>query len=141
MYKRQISTRIEIGPKDIEKNQCVIVRRDTREKIVVSLDEVNEKLAEVLETMQNDMLEKAKAFLASHINDAHDYNEFKAIAETKPGFIRAMWCGDEACENKIKEDTTVTSRCMPFGDQEQISDVCVCCGKPAHKLVYWGKAY
>ena len=91
--------------------------------------------------MQNDMLEKAKAFLASHINDAHDYNEFKAIAETKPGFIRAMWCGDEACENKIKEDTTVTSRCMPFGDQEQISDVCVCCGKPAHKLVYWGKAY
>ena len=65
----------------------------------------------------------------------------EAVAETKPGFIRAMWCGDEACENKIKEDTTVTSRCMPFGDQEQISDVCVCCGKPAHKLVYWGKAY
>ncbi len=136
-----IPVRIELGPKDIEKNQCVIVRRDTREKTIVSLDEVNEKLAEVLETMQNDMLERAKAFLASHINDAHDYNEFKAIAETKPGFIRAMWCGDEACENKIKEDTTVTSRCMPFNDQEQISDVCVCCGKPAHKLVYWGKAY
>ena len=136
-----IPVRIELGPKDIEKNQCVIVRRDTREKIVVSLDEVNEKLAEVLETMQDDMLERAKTFLAGHINDAHDYNEFKAIAETKPGFIRAMWCGDEACENKIKEDTTVTSRCMPFNDQEQISDVCVCCGKPAHKLVYWGKAY
>ena len=136
-----IPVRIELGPKDIEKNQCVIVRRDTREKIVVSLDEVNEKLAEVLETMQNDMLERAKTFLAGHINDAHDYNEFKAIAETKPGFIRAMWCGDEACENKIKEDTTVTSRCMPFNDQEQISDVCVCCGRPAHKLVYWGKAY
>ena len=136
-----IPVRIELGPKDIEKKQCVIVRRDTREKIVVSLDEVNEKLAEVLETMQNDMLERAKTFLAGHINDAHDYNEFKAIAETKPGFIRAMWCGDEACENKIKEDTTVTSRCMPFNDQEQISDVCVCCGKPAHKLVYWGKAY
>ncbi len=136
-----IPVRIELGPKDIEKNQCVIVRRDTREKILVSLDEVNEKLAEVLETMQDDMLERAKTFLAGHINDAHDYNEFKAIAETKPGFIRAMWCGDEACENKIKEDTTVTSRCMPFNDQEQISDVCVCCGKPAHKLVYWGKAY
>ena len=136
-----IPVRIELGPKDIEKNQCVIVRRDTREKIVVSLDEVKEKLAEVLETMQDDMLERAKTFLAGHINDAHDYNEFKAIAETKPGFIRAMWCGDEACENKIKEDTTVTSRCMPFNDQEQISDVCVCCGKPAHKLVYWGKAY
>ena len=136
-----IPVRIELGPKDIEKNQCVIVRRDTREKTIVSLDEVNEKLAEVLETMQNDMLERAKTFLAGHINDAHDYNEFKAVAETKPGFIRAMWCGDEACENKIKEDTTVTSRCMPFNDQEQISDVCVCCGKPAHKLVYWGKAY
>ncbi len=127
----------------ISRKTSALSYAETQERKSLSqLDEVNEKLAEeVLETMQNDMLEKAKAFLASHINDAHDYNEFKAIAETKPGFIRAMWCGDEACENKIKEDTTVTSRCMPFGDQEQISDVCVCCGKPAHKLVYWGKAY
>ena len=136
-----IPVRIELGPKDIEAGHCVVVRRDTREKIVVSLDEINEKLAEILDTMQKDMLEKAKKHLKTHINDAHDYEEFKKIAEEKPGFIRAMWCGDEACENKIKEDTTVTSRCMPFDDQEQISDVCVCCGKPAHKLVYWGKAY
>ena len=136
-----IPVRIELGPKDIEAGHCVVVRRDTREKIVVGLDEVNEKLAEILETMQKDMLERAKAHLASHINDAHNYDEFKQIAEEKPGFIRAMWCEDEACELKIKEDTTVTSRCMPFDDQEQISDVCVCCGKPAHKLVYWGKAY
>ena len=136
-----IPVRIELGPKDIEKNQCVIVRRDTREKIFVSLDELDTKLDEVLKTMQADMLQRAKDFLASHINDAHNYDEFKQIAEEKPGFIRAMWCGDLDCELKIKEDTTVTSRCMPFDDQEQISDVCVCCGKPAHKLVYWGNAY
>ena len=75
------------------------------------------------------------------LNTEEIKNAFKQIAEEKPGFIRAMWCGDLDCELKIKEDTTVTSRCMPFDDQEQISDVCVCCGKPAHKLVYWGKAY
>ena len=136
-----IPVRVEIGPKDIEKNQCVVVRRDTREKIFVSLDELNDKLAEILDTMHEDMLSRAKVFLKEHISDAHDYDEFKKVAEEKPGFIRAMWCGDVECELKIKEDTTVTSRCMPFDDQEQISDVCVCCGKPAHKLVYWGKAY
>ena len=137
---RGISTRIELGPKDIEANQCVIVRRDTREKIVVSLDEVETKLAEVLENMQSDMLARAKKFLAEHISDAKTYDEFKDAVANKPGFIRAMWCGELACEEKIKEDTTATSRCMPFV-QEQISDVCVCCGKPAKKLVYWGKAY
>lgn len=136
-----IPVRIELGPKDIEKNQCVIVRRDTREKIFVSLDELDEKLAEVLTTMQADMLQRAKDFLQTHVSDAHDYEEFKKIAEEKTGFIRGMWCEGLDCELKIKEDTTVTSRCMPFDDQEQISDVCVCCGKPAHKLVYWGKAY
>ena len=136
-----IPVRVELGPKDIEKNQCVVVRRDTREKLFVSLDELNDKLAEILDTMHEDMLSRAKEFLKEHISDAHDYDEFKKVAEEKPGFIRAMWCGDVECELKIKEDTTVTSRCMPFDDQEQISDVCVCCGKPAHKLVYWGKAY
>lgn len=136
-----IPARIEIGPKDMENNQCVIVRRDTREKTVVALDQVAEKLNEILETMQADLLAKAKAHLDSHISDAHNYEEFKQIAEEKTGFIRGMWCESLECELKIKEDTTVTSRCMPFNDQEQISDVCVCCGKPAHKLVYWGKAY
>lgn len=138
---RGIPVRVELGPKDIEANQCVVVRRDTREKQTVSLEELNEKLSEILETMQADMLAKAKAFLESHISDAHNYEELKDAAATKPGFIRAMWCGDEACELKIKEDMTVTSRCMPFDDQEQIASTCVCCGKPAHKLVYWGKAY
>ena len=138
---RGIPVRIELGPKDIEANKCVIVRRDTREKVEVSLDEVEVKVTEILDTMQKEMFERAKAHRDEHIWDAHNYDEFKQIAETKPGFIRAMWCEDQACEDKIKEDLAVTSRCMPFEDQEQISDVCACCGKPAHKLVYWGKAY
>ena len=135
-----IPTRIEIGPKDIEANQAVIVRRDTREKIVVSLDEIETKLGEILETMQHDMLEKARAHRDSHTYDATTYEEFVETINNKPGFVRAMWCGDQACEDKIKEDTTATSRCLPF-EQHQLSDKCVCCGRPAKKMVYWGKAY
>ncbi len=135
-----IPTRIEIGPKDIEANQAVIVRRDTREKIVVSLDELETKLAEVLETMQADMLERARSHREAHTYDVTTYEEFVETINNKPGFVRAMWCGDQACEDKIKEDTTATSRCMPF-EQQNISDKCVCCGRPARKLVYWGKAY
>ena len=137
---RGIPVRIELGPKDIEQNQCVVVRRDTREKIVVSLDQVETRITEILEQMQNEMFQRAKDHRDAHIYDAHNYDEFKDIAENKPGFIRAMWCGDPECEAKIKEDTTVTSRCMPF-EQEEISSGCVCCNKPAKKLVYWGKAY
>ena len=135
-----IPVRIEIGPKDIEANQAVIVRRDTREKIVVSLDEIETKLGEILETMQHDMLEKARAHRDSHTYDATTYEEFVETINNKPGFVRAMWCGDQACEDKIKEDTTAPSRCMPF-EQHQLSGTCVCCGKPAKKMVYWGKAY
>lgn len=137
---RGIPVRIELGPKDIQQNQCVVVRRDTREKIVVSLDQIETKMTEILEQMQMEMFQRARDHRDSHIYDAHNYVEFKEIADQKPGFIRAMWCGDPECEAKIKEDTTVTSRCMPF-EQEAISDVCVCCNKPAKKLVYWGKAY
>lgn len=137
---RGIPIRVELGPKDIEAGKCVIVRRDTREKIEVSLDEVAAKAAELMDVIQKDMFERAKAHRDAHITDVKSYVAFKDAVERKPGFIRAMWCGDEACEVKIKEDTTATSRCMPF-EQEEISDVCVCCGKPAHKLVYWGKAY
>lgn len=135
-----IPLRVEIGPKDIEKGQAVVVRRDTREKIEVSLAELAEKIPQIMETMQNDMYQKALAHRDSHTYDAHDYEEFKDIIANKPGFVRAMWCGDQACELKIKEDTTATSRCMPF-EQHKISDVCVCCGKPAKTMVYWGKAY
>ena len=136
-----IPTRIEIGPKDIENNQAVIVRRDTREKIVVSLDEITTKLAEVLETMQKDMFEKAKTFLEAHINTATTMDEMNEKFNENLGFIKAMWCGGEACEEEIKAQTGgATSRCIPE-EEEQLSDVCICCGKPAKHMVYWGKAY
>jgi len=137
---RGVPLRVELGPKDIEANQAVIVRRDTREKIVVSLDELAEKVNEELVKMQADMLARAKAHLAENIHTATDYETFKDIVANKTGFVRTMWCGDQECELKIKEDTGATSRCMPF-EQEQLSDVCPVCGKPAKAMVYWGKAY
>ena len=135
-----IPLRIEIGPKDIEAGHVVVVRRDTREKIEVGLNEVAEKLPAIFEQMQQDMLDRARAHRDSHTYEAKTYEEFKDIIANKPGFVKAMWCGEEACELKIKDDTTATSRCMPF-EQEKIADTCVCCGKPAKSLVYWGKAY
>ncbi len=137
---RGIPLRLEIGPKDIANGQCVLVRRDNHEKLVVALDEIETKVPELLETIQKDMFERAKAHRDAHTATAVTYDEFKEAVETKPGFVKAMWCEDRACEDKIKEDTGATSRCMPFA-QETISDVCVCCGKPAHKLVIWGRAY
>ena len=137
---RGIPVRIEIGPKDIEANQAVIVRRDNREKQVVSLDTLEESVANTLETMQKEMLERARAHRDSHTYTAANYEEFKDIIANKPGFVKAMWCGCQECEEKIKEDVQATSRCIPF-EQEQISDTCICCGKPAKKMVYWGRAY
>ena len=137
---RGIPVRIELGPKDIEANKCVIVRRDTREKIEVSLDDVESKVSEVLASMQKEMLERARVRRDSQTYEAKSWEEFKSIFEQKNGFVKAMWCEDVACENKIKEELSVTSRCMPF-NQEHIADTCVCCGKPAKKMVYWGKAY
>ena len=137
---RGVPVRVEIGPKDIEANQAVIVRRDTGEKKKVSLNAIDTEVAEVLKAMQSEMLERARAHRDAHTYDAHSTEEFREIVETKPGFVRAMWCGDRACEDQIKEKTGATSRCMPF-EQERIADTCVCCGRPAAKLVYWGKAY
>ena len=137
---RGIPVRVEIGPRDIENNEAVLVRRDTHEKITVSLDEVEAKVSELLDTIQSDMLERARAHRDSHTYVATTYDEFVKTINEKPGFVKAMWCGDQACEDKIKEDTAATSRCMPFA-QENLSDKCVCCGKPAKKMVYWGRAY
>lgn len=137
---RGIPLRIEIGPKDIEGNQAVIVRRDTREKIIVSLDEIEKQVTTVMDAMQTEMLERARSHRDAHTYEAFDYEGFKKTAAEKPGFIKAMWCGGLDCELKIKEDTTATSRCMPF-EQQKLSDTCVCCGKPAKAMVYWGKAY
>ena len=137
---RGIPLRIEIGPKDIENNQAVIVRRDTREKYIVSLNEIDVKVQEVLDLMQKEMLERARNHRDTHTYEATDYEIFKQTVEEKPGFVKAMWCGNLECELKIKEDTGATSRCMPF-EQEKIADTCVCCGKQAKSLVYWGRAY
>ncbi|HIU75673.1 MAG TPA: proline--tRNA ligase [Candidatus Pelethocola excrementipullorum] len=137
---RGIPIRIELGPKDIEKNQAVLVRRDTREKFVVSIEDIPAKAEELLEVIQNEMFNRALEHRNSHTYDAKTYEEFQKTIEEKPGFIRAMWCGSQECEDKIKEDTAATSRCIPF-TQDQISDTCVCCGKPAKKMVYWGRAY
>ncbi len=137
---RGIPLRIELGPKDIEAGHGVIVRRDTREKITIEFSQLAEKVEEVLNTMQKEMLERARAHRDAHTYVAVNYDEFKKTVAEKPGFVKAMWCGDEACENKIKEDTTATSRCMPW-KQEHLADTCVCCGRKAKAMVYWGKAY
>lgn len=135
-----VPLRLEIGPKDIEKNQCVIVRRDNREKIFVSLDELETRIPELLQAVRDGLYEKALKRREDMTYTAKNLDEMKDIADNKPGFIRAMWCGDLACEEKLKEVAGVTSRCMPF-EQDKFSDVCVCCGKPADKMLYWGKAY
>lgn len=135
-----VPIRVEMGPKDIENNQAVLVRRDTREKLIVSLEEIENKIIEILDLMQIELLEKARNSAEEKTYSATDLDSFIEIANTKPGFIKAMWCGDKACEDKLKEVAGVTSRCMPFA-QENISDKCICCGKEASKLVYWGKAY
>lgn len=137
---RGIPIRIEIGPKDMEANQAVIVRRDTREKIVVSLDDIQDKVGEVLRAIQSDMLERARKHRDEHTSIARNFTEFADNIENKHGFVKAMWCGDRACEDEIKEKTGATSRCIPF-EQEHIADTCVCCNKPAKSMVYWGKAY
>ncbi|WP_230397808.1 proline--tRNA ligase [Novisyntrophococcus fermenticellae] len=137
---RGIPVRIELGPKDIEKNQAVLVRRDTREKIVVPIPEIPDRLKELLDAIQKDMFVRALEHRNTHTYDVKNYEDFKTTINEKPGFIRAMWCGCQECEDKIKEDTSATSRCIPF-DQEQLSETCVCCGKSAKKMVYWGRAY
>ncbi len=137
---RGVPVRIELGPKDIEKNQAVLVSRFDRSKTFVSLDNIEEELSNLLDKIQQQMYDAALQNRESKTSSAVSYDEFKSIIEEKGGFVKAMWCGDEECENKIKEDTTATSRCIPF-EQEELSDKCVCCGKPAKKMVYWGKAY
>ena len=135
-----VPLRLEIGPKDIENNQCVLARRDNGEKVVVSLDEVEEKVKELLDEIQTNLLEKARTRRDSKTYVARNLEEFDKIVNETPGFIKAMWCGDQACEDTIKEKTSATSRCIPF-DQEELSETCVCCGKKAKYMVYWGRAY
>lgn len=141
-YEMQgVPLRLEIGPKDIEQNQCVLVRRDTREKIFVSLDNLEGEIEKALQAVHDGLYERALKNLEEKTFTATTYEEFLDIAENKPGFIKAMWCGDSACEDKLKDATGgVKSRCIPF-KEEHLSDVCVCCGKPAKHMVYWGRQY
>ena len=137
---RGIPLRVEIGPRDIEANKALVVRRDNGEKIEVSLDEIDTKIGELLEDIQKNMFEKALKHREEHTYVANNWDEFKDIIENKPGFVKAMWCGETECEEAIKEETSATTRCMPF-EQENLGDVCVHCGKPARKMMYFGKAY
>ena len=137
---RGFPLRVEIGPRDIENGVCVVVRRDTGEKIQTPIEGLDQVIGDLLKTIQSDMYERALRHLEEHTYSAATKEEFVSTFEEKTGFVKAMWCGEQACEDKIKEEYGVTSRCMPFR-QEEISSTCVCCGKPAKKMVYWGKAY
>ena len=144
---RGFPLRLEIGPKDIEAGKCVLCRRDNGEKTEVALEEVEEAVAKLLDTIHHDMLEKARKHRDAHTFVARSMEEFEGLFAAaaqgdwqKAGFVKAMWCGEQACEEKIKEKLSVTSRCIPF-EQEQLAETCVCCGKPAKKMVYWGRAY
>ncbi len=136
-----VPLRVEIGPKDIEKGQCVVVRRDTREKIFTPIENLPAQIEKSLQDIHDAMYEKALKNMQEKTYTARNYDEFIDIAKNKPGFIKAMWCGDSACEDKLKDVTGgVKSRCIPF-EEEHIADTCVCCGKPAKHQVYWGKQY
>ena len=136
-----VPVRLEIGPRDIEEGKCVLVSRVTREKSFVSLDNLEAEVANMLDLVHGELVERARKNLAEKTSVAHDYDEFLDIAENHPGFIKAMWCGNSECEDKLKDVTGgVKSRCIPFVE-EHISDKCVCCGESAKHMVVWGRQY
>lgn len=131
--------RIEVGPRDLENNEVTVVRRDTLEKIKIKIEDLTSKLPDLFTDIQNNMYNKALKRRDSMIYEANDYEEFTIIARSKPGFIKANWCGDVACENKIKDDFSMKSRCLI--EDEEINTPCVCCGKTAKYRLYFGKQY
>ena len=135
-----VPLRLELGPKDIEKNQCVLVRRDTREKYFVSLDELETEIPRLLNELAQNLYQRALENREKRTWAAASMEEVKRLAEENNGYIKTMWCGSLACEEKMKEEAGLSSRCMPF-EQEHLADTCPCCGKPANLMVYWGKAY
>ena len=137
---RGVPVRIEVGPRDIENGTCVVACRDNGEKTTVDLDELANVVSGLMTTVRDRMYEKALARRNAMTYTATTQEELAEIVKDKQGFVKMMWCGDEACEDEIKEKYGVGTRCIPF-EQEHISDKCVCCGKPAKHLVYWGKAY
>lgn len=136
-----IPLRIELGPKDIEKNQAVAVRRDNREKLIIPLNEVGERLGGILAAMQGDMYKRAEEFLKNHIDAAVTMGEMEEKFKANRGFVKACWCGDPECEGEVKYATGgASTRCL-IEDEERISDQCIWCGKPAKYMAYWGKSY
>ncbi len=135
---RGVPLRLEIGPKDIEKNQCVLVRRDNREKSFVSLDDLETSIPALLTTLAKAIFEKAALNQAQRTFEAKDMEAM--LAHANDGYVKAMWCGCEACEEGIKDKAGLTSRCIPF-EQESFADTCVACGKEAKHMVVFGKAY
>ena len=135
-----IPLRLELGPKDIEKNQCVLVRRDSGEKTFVSLDGIEDTVASMLDSIHDGLYAKAKKNLEDNTYACSSLEEVREKMQERGGFAKTMWCGDEACEIRMKEEAGVTSRCIPFA-QEHLGDVCPICGKPAKHMVYWGVAY
>jgi len=135
-----VPLRLEIGPRDIEAKQCVLVRRDNREKMFVSLDKLEEVIPQVLASITEGLYNKALDNRNNRTFTETELDSFIETAKNKSGYIRAHWCGDLECELKLKELADVTSRCMPFGEQGTVGR-CICCGKETDKLVYWGKAY
>jgi prolyl-tRNA synthetase len=135
-----VPLRVEIGPKDIEKGQCCICRRDSGEKLFVPLDQLEDDVKWLLDEVHRGLYNRAKKNLDDHTRTCRTVDEVKTFMETEGGFARTMWCGDLECELKMKEEAGVSSRCMPLV-QEQVSDTCVCCGKPAKHMIYWGIAY
>ena len=135
-----VPVRIEIGPRDIENGVCMAVRRDNGEKTEIKLSGLTASVNEVLAAVQQGLFDKAKANLDSHIFEAHSLEEAKKLQEERGGFIKTMWCGDAACEEKMKEQAGMSSRCIPF-KQEDLGGVCPICGRPAKTMIYWGVAY
>ncbi|MDE6282353.1 MAG: proline--tRNA ligase [Oscillospiraceae bacterium] len=135
-----VPLRLELGPKDMEKNQCVLVRRDSGEKCFVSLDGIEDTVAKMLEDIHTGLYERAKRNLEDNTYPCATLAEVKEKMESQGGFAKTMWCGELECELRMKEEAGVTSRCIPF-QQEKLGDVCACCGKPAKHMVYWGVAY
>ncbi|MBS4190713.1 proline--tRNA ligase [Bacillus sp. FJAT-49705] len=135
-----VPLRLEVGPKDIENKQVILARRDTGEKVIVSMDQLESQIEIILDDIQRNLFAKAKELREQKTYSATTFDELKDIFTNKTGFVKAMWCGDRECEDQIKEETSATSRCIPF-EQDSISRECVCCGREAEQLVYWAKAY
>jgi prolyl-tRNA synthetase len=135
-----VPLRLELGPKDIEKDQCVLIRRDTREKSFVPLAETPARVRELLDAIQKNLLERARKYLADHTTQVRSWDEFKAVMAGQRGFLLAGWCGDAACEASIKEETKATIRVQPL-DREPSPGICIRCGRPSPAEVIFAQAY